>query len=100
MYNHIARFEWDEKKSERNKKSRGFAFDEARYVFDDPYALEFYDEAHSENETRFARLGYAGDRLLWVVFTAPGERGETIRIVSARRATRKERNLYEEKGSQ
>lgn len=97
MYNHISQFEWDETKSERNKKQRGFGFDEARYVFDDPHAEEFYDESHSDGEARFAKLGYAGPRLLWVVFTALGERGERIRILSARKATRKERKSYEEK---
>ena len=98
MYNAFAgSFEWDEEKSEWNRQRRGFGFDEARFVWDDTYAEEFVDTSHSEDEPRYAKLGDAGSRLLWVVFTVVNEREGRYRIISARKATRSERQYYEEK---
>ena len=93
----MASFEWAGEKSEWNRPRRGFAFNEARFVWDDPYAEEFFDTWHSEDEPRYATLGYAGPRLLWVVFTVVNEREGRYRIISARKATGSERRYYEEK---
>lgn len=87
-------FEWDESKAAANLKKHGVSFEEAKTVFDNPLALIFDDEAHSINEQREIIIGHSRkNRLLLVCFT---ERPGTIRIISARIATRKEREDYEE----
>jgi uncharacterized DUF497 family protein len=87
-------FEWDEQKARQNRKKHGVSFDEASTVFGDPRALTITDPLHSEEEDRFVTLGESHRRrLLVVVFT---ERGEKIRLISARVATRSERKNYEE----
>lgn len=87
-------FEWDEDKAAANEKKHRVTFEEAATVFSDPLAAIFDDEAHSEEEQREIIIGHSADnRLLLVSFT---ERGEAIRIISARRATKKERRDYEE----
>jgi uncharacterized DUF497 family protein len=87
-------FEWDEKKAKQNLKKHGVSFEEAGTVFGDPLARTIHDPAHSEEEDRFVTLGAShGQRLLVVVFT---ERGDKIRLISARVATRREKKDYEE----
>jgi uncharacterized protein len=87
-------FEWDDNKARLNAKNHGVGFDEAATVFVDPLARIFDDEAHSSEESREIVIGHSSyDRLLLVCFT---ERGNVVRIISARKATRKERNDYEE----
>jgi uncharacterized DUF497 family protein len=87
-------FEWDEKKAKTNLKKHGVSFEEAITVFGDPFALTIYDPLHSEDEERFIALGESNRRrLLVVVFT---ERGDKIRIISSRVASRGERKDYEE----
>jgi uncharacterized DUF497 family protein len=87
-------FEWDARKARRNAAKHGVTFDEASTVFGDPLALTIDDPLHSEEEDRFVILGESlGRRLLVVVFV---ERDDTIRIISARSATRRERKSYEE----
>lgn len=88
-------FEWDEAKAAANLKKHGVGFEEAKTVFDNPLAVIFDDEAHSVDEKREIIIGHSQqNRLLLVSFT---ERPNTIRIISARLATRKEREDYEEK---
>ena len=88
------RFEWDERKAGINFRKHGVRFEEARTVFRDPLARIFDDEAHSQREHREIIIGYSAlDRLILVCFI---ERPGTIRIFSARPATPKERNDYEE----
>ncbi|HAX76506.1 MAG TPA: hypothetical protein DCY88_11865 [Cyanobacteria bacterium UBA11372] len=88
-------FEWDEAKAAANLKKHGVSFEEAKTVFDNPLAVIFDDEAHSVDEKREIIIGHSQqNRLLLVSFT---ERPNTIRIISARLATRKEREDYEEK---
>lgn len=90
------KFEWDENKSETNRKKHQVRFEEAQTVFLDPRAIEFYDQDHSEHEDRFIRLGLSGKlNVLLVVFCELG--GHHIRIISARKATAEERNLYEKR---
>ena len=87
-------FEWDDDKARRNRRNHGVGFDEAETVFIDPLARIFDDELHSAEEEREIIIGYSSrDRLLLVCFTG---RGDIIRIISARKATKKERNDYEE----
>ncbi len=87
-------FEWDENKANQNLKKHGVSFEEASAVFSDPLARTIQDPLHSEEEDRFVNLGESQSRrLLVVVFT---ERGDKIRIISARVATRRERKDHEE----
>ncbi|MBI3761083.1 MAG: BrnT family toxin [Chloroflexi bacterium] len=90
------RFEWDEEKAKANLKKHKVDFDEASTVFSDPLAHIFDDEEHStEDEKREIIIGHSEhNRLLLVAFV---ERIiDLIRIISARRATKKERKQYEE----
>jgi uncharacterized DUF497 family protein len=88
-------FEWDATKAETNLSKHGVSFQEAQTVFLDPLARIFDDELHSVNELREIIVGHSIDgRLLLVSFTER-ETG-VVRIISARRVTRRERNDYEE----
>jgi uncharacterized DUF497 family protein len=86
------RFEWDATKASVNFLKHKVTFGEAIEVFYDPNALEAYDAGHSTDETRFSIIGFSSGRLLFVVFT---EDGGKVRIISARRATKIEREFYE-----
>jgi hypothetical protein len=88
------KFEWDRKKSTSNLSKHGVSFQEALTVFGDPLARIFDDEEHSAEEQREIIVGHSTkERLLVVCFKA---HEESVRIFSARTATRKERNEYEE----
>ena len=89
------RFEWDKRKAISNEKIHGITFDKASTVFRNSLAFIFDDEYHSEDEPREIIIGHSiGGRLLVVSFT---ERAESVvRIISARPATKKEREDYEE----
>jgi uncharacterized DUF497 family protein len=85
-------FQWDAQKAVRNKKKHRVTFIEAATVFRDPLALIFDDEEHSEEEYREIIIGHSSrNRLLIVSFT---ERHDAIRIISARKADREERDDY------
>jgi uncharacterized DUF497 family protein len=87
-------FEWDDKKARANVAKHGVTFHEAASVFGDSLALTFPDPDHSTREDRFLTFGQSiSGRLLAVIHTA---RGASIRIISARPATRRERKIYEE----
>ena len=83
-------FEWDEVKNKINQRTHGISFETASHVFEDPNYIEMYDFEHSSKEDRYVALGCVGD-VLFVVFT---ERGEKIRIISARIATKIEEEIY------
>ena len=87
-------FEWDEEKAKKNLKKHGVSFEEAATVFGDPLSLTIPDPAHSQMEDRWIVLGHSHQRKLLVVVHT--ERGDNIRIISARRASRRERKSYEE----
>jgi uncharacterized DUF497 family protein len=88
------KFEWDPGKSEANLNKHGISFHEASTVFGDPLALTFNDPDHSVGEQRFLTFGLSRmGQLLVVVHT---ERRKKTRIISARRATRQERKIYED----
>ena len=87
------KFEWDPDKAARNLQKHGVSFHVASTVFGDPLAITFDDPDHSIGEHRLLTFGSSGlNQLLVVVHT---ERGGTIRIISARRATAQERKIYE-----
>jgi hypothetical protein len=87
-------FERDKPKAAANLKQHGISFEEARTVFDNALAAIFDDEAHSVGEKREIIIGHSqSNRLLLISFT---ERPNAIRIISARLATRREREDYEQ----
>jgi uncharacterized protein len=86
-------FEWDSRKARSNLTKHGVGFEEASTVFGDPLSLTIPDPEHSKIEDRFVTMGSAfTGKLLVVVHT---DRGDNIRIISARRASRRERKSYE-----
>ncbi len=86
-------FEWDPQNAESNIEKHGVSFEEASTVFRDPLSLSIDDPLHSTGEVRMVQIGSSHkNRLLVVVHT---ERGDNIRIISARKATKEERNNYE-----
>ena len=87
-------FEWDPAKATANQQKHGVSFEEAATAFADPLSLTIADPDHSAREARFLLLGRShADRLLIVGHTA---RGDRIRLITARLATRPERRAYEE----
>ena len=87
-------FTWNPQKAAANLRKHGVGFPEAATAFADPLSLTIADPDHSVGEERFVLIGQSERRRLVVV--AHVERGELIRIISARPATRRERNSYEE----
>ena len=87
-------YEWDPAKARSNLRKHGVSFDEAAVVFLDPLALTFADPAHSGGEEREITIGRTGAHR--VIFVSHFQRGDRIRIISARKATRAEREQYEE----
>jgi uncharacterized DUF497 family protein len=86
-------FEWDRDKAAANLKKHSVSFDEAVTVFYDPLSATLDDPDHSVGERRFITIGYSvRDRLLVVSYT---QRGAFLRLISARRATAKERKRHE-----
>jgi uncharacterized protein len=88
------RFEWDGNKAASNVKGHRVSFDEAVTVFYDPLAATFGDPDHSQEESRFITVGYSLRGRLLVVSHV--ERGDATRLVSARRATARERKRHED----
>ncbi len=87
-------FEWNEDKAVDNVRKHGVSFEEATTVFADTMSLTIHDPLHSEAEGRFIIVGMSNrHRTLVVVHT---DRGDRVRIISARLATRRERKMYEE----
>ena len=88
------RFAWDARKAEANLRKHGVSFGEAATAFEDPLSITVPDPDHSAGEARFILIGRSRQQHLVVV--AHVERDETIRIISARPASRRERVAYEE----
>lgn len=87
-------FEWDQSKAASNFKKHGVSFEEAKTVFDNSLAVIFDDGTHSRGEQREIIIGHSRqNRLLLIAFT---ERSGNVRIISARLATRQEREDYEQ----
>jgi uncharacterized DUF497 family protein len=90
----MIQFEWDPAKAKMNLRKHGIAFREAATVLRDPLGITIFDPDHSDEEDRFITFGFsAAGRLLMVAHT---ERDERIRIISARRLIRAEREAYEQ----
>jgi len=87
------RFEWDPEKAKRNLKKHGVSFEEAVTVLYDPLAATFDDPDHSVREQRLITVGFSSRARLLVISHA--EKGEALRIISARRPTLRERKKHE-----
>jgi hypothetical protein len=92
----MLRFEWDERKNKSNRAKHGVWFEEAQSVFDDRHARVFYDPEHSREEDRFLLLGMSIAARTLVVVHCYREADSLVRIISARKATKKEVRAYEE----
>jgi hypothetical protein len=90
----VVNFEWDLDKAARNRRKHGVSFQEAATVFGDTLAMTYHDPDHSSMEQRFITIGMSSARRVLIV--AHTDRGENVRIISARKATRRERKHYEE----
>jgi uncharacterized DUF497 family protein len=90
-------FEWHAGKAAENLQKHGVTFEEALTVFGDPPASTIPDPDHSLGEQRFVTVGLASSQRLVVVCHT--DRGDSIRLISARRANRRERNAYENSSS-
>ena len=88
------RFEWDELKNRANAKKHGVSFDEARTVFYDEHAIQFFDPDHSEAEDRFLLLGISFKPRILIVCHCFRESETVVRIVSARKADKREETDY------
>ncbi len=87
-------FSWDARKARDNNKKHRVTFEEASTVFYDENAIEFFDPDHSRNENRFLILGLSWRLRVMVVSYCLRKKGSQIRIISARRATKKEKKFY------
>jgi uncharacterized DUF497 family protein len=92
----MLRFDWDERKNKSNRIKHGVWFEEAQSVFNDPHGRLFYDPEHSKGEERFILLGVSSAARTLVVVHCYRESDAVIRIISTRKATRKEARFYEE----
>jgi len=90
-------FEWGEIKNKSNRKKHGIWLEEAQSVFDDVHGRLFLDSEHSDQEDRFVIIGYNSSSKLLVVVHCHRDSDSIIRIISARKATKKERMFYEKR---
>ncbi len=91
----MIRFEWDRSKAKVNGQKHGVSFEEAQSVFYDEFAVQFFDDEHSlPDEDRFLMLGMSSGANLLIVCHCEREAGGVIRIISARRATKRESAFY------
>lgn len=90
----MLKFQWDEKKNKTNIKKHGISFEEASSVFYDEEALIISDEAHSQKEERFIMIGFSYKFNILVVCHCYRQNDSIVRIISARKATKKESNEY------
>jgi len=91
----MIKFEWNSSKATLNKKKHGITFEEAKSVFYDEFAVQFYDSDNADVEDRFLMLGLSSESKLLIVCHCERNSGNTIRIISARKATKNERKFYE-----
>lgn len=88
-------FDWDEEKAAANLKKHEISFEEAKTVFGDPFSVTIDDPAHSANEYRFVDIGTSARGMILAV--AYAGRGQKIRLINCRKATKAERKIYEER---
>ncbi len=91
----MLKFEWDTHKAAANLRKHRISFDDAKSVFYDEFAVQFFDDGHSSKEERFLMLGMRSAAKLLIVCHCEREDGEVIRIISARKATRREGAFYQ-----
>ncbi len=90
----MIKFEWDSAKAIANIKKHGISFEEAQSIFYDEFAIQFFDDEHSSAEERFLLLGTSTNSRLLIVAHCERDAGHTIRIISARKATKRESAFY------
>lgn len=90
----MIKFEWDAAKAAANLRKHQVSFDEAKSVFYDDFAVQFFDDEHSEDEDRFVMLGMSSEARMLVVCHCERDSGNLIRIISARKATKRESAFY------
>ncbi len=91
----MIKFEWDTAKAISNKKKHGVSFEEAQSVFYDEFAVQFFDEDSPTSENRFLMLGFSDEARLLIVCHCERDQGNTVRIISARKATKNESHYYQ-----
>jgi uncharacterized protein len=91
----MIKFAWNPSKATANLKKHQVSFEEAQTVFYDEFAVQFFDEDHSDEEVRFLMLGMSVHSKILIVCHCEREGGEVIRIISARKATKRERAFYQ-----
>lgn len=87
-------FEWDEPKAVANLKKHQVSFEEAKSIFFDEYGVQFFDADHSSDEERFLMLGMSSGAKLPIVCHCERAHGAIVRIISARKATKRESAFY------
>ena len=90
----MIKFEWDPEKAQSNLRKHGVSFEEARSIFYDEFAIQFDDNDEPVQEERFLMLGLSNDLRILMVCHCERSSGESIRIISARKATKKESKFY------
>jgi len=91
----MIKFEWDAVKALKNVEKHGVSFEEASSVFYDEFAVQFYDDGHSElEEDRFLVLGISNNFRMLMICHCEKQSGNVLRIISARKATKNERKFY------
>lgn len=89
-------FEWDENKNQTNQQKHGISFKEVQTVFMDPHAILFDDPDHSRDEERFLIIGMSLEKGICIVSHCYRGEEDIIRIISARKATKSEQEIYKE----
>ena len=87
-------FEWDAAKAAANFKKHQISFDEAKSIFFDEFGVQFFDDQNSSDEDRFLLLGMSSSAKLLIICHCERDHGATIRIISARKATKRESAFY------
>ena len=90
----MIKFDWDASKAALNLKKHDVSFDEAQSAFYDDFAMQFFDEDHSDHEDRFLLLGMSSEANLLLICHCERADGGVIRIISARKATKRESAFY------
>ena len=87
-------FEWDESKAAANLRKHQVSFKEVQSIFFDEFGVQFFDDDHSSGEDRFLMLGMSSGAKLLIVCHCERDQGATVRIISARKATKRESAFY------
>ena len=93
------KFEWNVEKERINIQKHGVSFEQASYIFSDPYVLNMYDEEHSQTEDRWISLGKTLNEVILVVAHTfrDGDGIDLVRVISARKATKREQQTYHDR---